>query len=435
MKRFYNWEKADIPLYHDTIERLLEDIPAIEDPDEAAKLLINALKTATDIAVPVKTILPGKNKPYNDDIKELIKQSKEADWKWKQNGRPPDPHPLFTERSRVRKCLRNAQTIEVARQRENEVNEIMTAKSSDQKLFYKLIRKQRKTTSNTPPSLEVNGKVYRENLLNAWTDHFSTLAAPSDNEYFNEEFKQQVEEDVAVIENICKNIHSTNIPISRFEVKHAVDKLKNRNAKDEDGLIAENLKYAVPNLLSLLTSMINKIVETRRIPITLKCAILHPIHKKGKSINISGHYRGISITSIISKVVDTIQVNHQEASITHKQHNQFSFTKKRTPAQASIILTELMGEAKDSKKTLIATTLDIEKAFDNMSHTHQLRKLYLAGLTGRWWTIKQDSYQNMSTKVRKENLEQPSPICKVTDKAARAAPMTLKNTHLITLRR
>ena len=257
---------------------------------------------------------------------------------------------------------------------------------------FQLIRKQRKSESSDPPHLEVNGKTYEGELLEAWTDHFSSLAVSTPNAKFNATYDEQTKKDVESISDTCQLISSNSIPITRFEIDEAIRELKNKKAKDECRLVAENLKHAGPNLLSFLTSIINSIVQSRKIPDRLKTAILHPIHKKGKSIVVSGHYRGISITSIISKVLDSIQIKHQEVAINPKRSNEFSFTKGRSPIQATIILSELVSEAKDKKTTLIATSCDIEKAFDKISHPHQLRKLYLAGLPCSWWQLKQDSY-------------------------------------------
>ena len=63
-------------------------------------------------------------------------------------------------------------------------------------------------------------------------------------------------------------------------------------------------------------------------------------------------------------------------------------------------MSEVLAEAKDNKKTLLVGSLDIEKAFDVISHPILLRKLYLAGLSGPWWTLKQDMYTDMTTKVK-----------------------------------
>ena len=98
--------------------------------------------------------------------------------------------------------------------------------------------------------------------------------------------------------------------------------------------------------------------------------------------------------------MNTIQVTHQEAALNPRRcTNQFSFTKGRCPSQATIIMSELLGESRDLKKNLYACTLDIEKAFDCVPHNHQMRKLWLAGLPASWWELKLDAYNKMTTRV------------------------------------
>ena len=135
------------------------------------------------------------------------------------------------------------------------------------------------------------------------------------------------------------------------------------------------MKLGGPAVVNILTRIINQIISSRSVPNSINGGILHPIHKKDKPVKIAGNYRGITITSIICKVLDSIHLDHQEAAIHPKKcDTQFSFTKGRAPTQASIIMAELMSEAKEDKKPLYFASLDIEKAFDVISHPHLLRK-------------------------------------------------------------
>ena len=94
----------------------------------------------------------------------------------------------------------------------------MEAKEHDQQTFYKLIRNQRKTADQAPSELYVNGTVYKEDLLEAWSEHFSTLAIPSKNPNFDQDYLNQVIEDVKHIHHICSKLPENPIPITVFEV-------------------------------------------------------------------------------------------------------------------------------------------------------------------------------------------------------------------------
>ena len=129
-----------------------------------------------------------------------------------------------------------------------------------------------------------------------------------------------------------------------------------------------------PELITFITLIINRIIDTRSIPDIIKSGIIHPIHKKGKAAYVAGNYRGITITRILCKVLDIIQKNHQDAAIpADKLDLQFSFTRDRSPSHATVLMSEMLAEAKDSKRPLLIASLDIQKAFDVISHPHLLR--------------------------------------------------------------
>ena len=59
--------------------------------------------------------------------------------------------------------------------------------------------------------------------------------------YFDEEFTTQVDADVKAIHLLYNRITQQHIPITAFKVSQAISQLKNKKAKDEEGLVAENL--------------------------------------------------------------------------------------------------------------------------------------------------------------------------------------------------
>ena len=162
--------------------------------------------------------------------------------------------------------------------------------------------------------------------------------------------------------------------------------------QDEHKLKAEHLKLGGATLINFLSKLFNKIITDRKIPKSLKTAILHPIHKPGNPTDDPGNYRGISITPIIARVLDAILVNQQRAEIPEARTDlQLGFTAKRSPVHATILLSEALAEAQDNKVPIYTATLDIQKAFDVVPHASLLRKLFDAGLKGPWWTLKKDS--------------------------------------------
>lgn len=400
-KKFLKWKKADIDLYQETLNDYLNDVEDIYSVDAAIELLTKAIQAATEIAVPTTTIKENhKPPPWNDTIKSLTEESKKANFEWKQADCPGPESELYTRRKKINRELRKQQRIQNAIIREKKQEEIMQANLKDKQLFYKLVRKQRKTPHTETTELEANGSIYKdEDILDGWTDHFASLATPSQDPHFNEEYNEQVKEELEVISQLCKKIHTQNTEITSMEIKEALAELKNNKAEDETHLVSEHLKLGGDGLEDFLKKIINKIIQNKEIPNALKSGILHPIHKKGKAILNAGNYRGITIIKIIAKVLDIIIARHQAEAIPNTCNLQFSFTKDKSPSHATLLLNEAISEARDNDMPLYMITMDIQKAFDIVPHHHLLRKLYQEGLTGSWWELKKSSYTDMTGKV------------------------------------
>ena len=199
-----------------------------------------------------------------------------------------------------------------------------------------------------------------------------------------------------------------------MEIEQVINQLKKKKAKDESGLISEHLHMGGHHLQNYIAVIINIIIKDRDIPYILKSEILHPIHKTKKPLSIGGNYRGITTIKIIVKALDIILARHQAVATpqTHDLHVQFSSTKGKAPSHATLLMTEAMSEAKDKDKPLFVATMDIQKVFDIVPHSHLLRKLFNESLTGKWWVLKKSAYMDMHVCTQKlsvmERLVTPS---------------------------
>ena len=82
----------------------------------------------------------------------------------------------------AKRRLRSAQRQERAKDRQKTYNEIMEANSSDQKLFFKLINRQRSTTSQADAILKDGNLITEDDDIRiAWRDYFHKLGTPDPN--------------------------------------------------------------------------------------------------------------------------------------------------------------------------------------------------------------------------------------------------------------
>ena len=151
--------------------------------------------------------------------------------------------------------------------------------------------------------------------------------------------------------------------------------------------------------VDFLTTILNAIVQSGKIPQSFKQGILFPIHKGGgKPKDNTDNYRGITVSSIIGKIFERILADHQDALLSQSSL-QCGFTSGLSPTFASVIKTEAISKAKSGSPLFLAT-LDAQKAFDVVDHEQLLLKIFNTGLAGSLWCLKQDSYKGLQSSVR-----------------------------------
>ena len=110
-----------------------------------------------------------------------------------------------------------------------------------------------------------------------------------------------------------------------------------------DGLIGEHLIHSGQTVLSWLRNILNAIVEVEAIPPALKSGSIIPIYKgNGKDPLNADSYRGITITSVIAKVLEFLILERMEC-IFHESgipHINQSAYRKRVGCADAIFVTQ-----------------------------------------------------------------------------------------------
>ena len=172
------------------------------------------------------------------------------------------------------------------------------------------------------------------------------------------------------------------VDVSESVVHSIIKKFPVNKAPGQDGITGKALACAVPALLGPITRLINKILETERIPSEFKLAIVTPIHKTGDR-GKPNNYRPISVLPILSKLLERVVADqlkvHLEGNslLSGAQHGFRSFHSTTT---CLLQLTENIRKSLDDKMATGLVALDLSKAFDSIDHELLLGKLGWFGI-------------------------------------------------------
>ena len=177
-------------------------------------------------------------------------------------------------------------------------------------------------------------------------------------------------------------------PLTLQELDKVLRKLKKKKSPGPDGITNEMLTHhATASRLKLL-EIFNLTWEEGRLPQIWREAIMIPVHKKGKDKSKSPSYRPISLTSCVVKTMERI-VNARlmwyletEKKLSEQQAGFRQF--RSTEDQVTYVAQEI-EDAFQKKNVLLATWIDLQKAFDKVWTDGLLVKVQRCGIGGNMY--------------------------------------------------
>ena len=181
----------------------------------------------------------------------------------------------------------------------------------------------------------------------------------------------------------CKN----SMFFKDIEIHEILEEIRNiceKKAMGFDNIPPKIIKWAPELFASILQIIFNKCLSAGYYPQNMKIARVVPIHKEG-DINDVNNYRPISILTqfnwLFERIISKRLMNFFESNkiITTKQ---FGFLKKHSTEHAILDLKEYLLGSLNKRKISAVLFLDLQKAFDTVSHNILLQKLKHYGVRG-----------------------------------------------------
>ncbi len=377
-----------------------------EEIDQFYLNIVQCLLKSAHEFVPKSKFCKNLKPFWKDKVKEHHDAMTRCRRCWIEHGRPRGmDQPLFREYKHLKDAFRNTLKEAAQKYEADEFNKLDAISDIDQKLFWTLLRRGRKTQQIS--CLNINGVQIREpkQICNAMADHLSEVSSNKSEAHYNSRFKMTIDSEV---ENIRSRIEETradagDLLTSTEEVYALCQSLKNNKAAGDDQITYEHLKYGGKYLARCLSELFNLILNSGYIPKKWKDGIIIPIFKGGDKSRMSpDSYRGVTLLPAIFKLFEIVLSKRLPEIIdsdTFPCDQQYGFQKGMSSLHTSFLVQETAFHYTERSDAVHAAFLDSSKAFDTVYQPGLLLKLNELRIPDPLWTLFDHIYSNMRSCV------------------------------------
>ena len=180
--------------------------------------------------------------------------------------------------------------------------------------------------------------------------------------------------------------------VSEEQVEHLLKNLDASKSGGPDDIPPWLLKSAASAFAPSVSYLLNVSLKTGVVPRSFKLANIIPIPKPHLNHHLPQSYRGISLTSVVSKVLETVvkeQISHFFEYDNLFNDNQYGFRPGRCCEDLLLTCVDEWQQSVDEGKYVAVAFLDLSKAFDNVDHQTlllDLSTMHFSGSVLKWFS-------------------------------------------------
>ena len=198
---------------------------------------------------------------------------------------------------------------------------------------------------------------------------------------------------------ICDNYPSDSVSTDQvLKLLRGLNIYKSYGPDEMHPKVVKSLS-ALPEFVSAMQLLFNTCITERSMPEIWKTESVTPIHKKGLKTDAK-NYRPISLTSVVSKLYEKIIGSKILEDIGNKIcTNQHGFVANKSCLSNLLETAEYINDLLCDNEDVDVFYLDLQKAFDTVSHFKLLTKLKNFGLTQYLLEIVENFLSNRTFRV------------------------------------
>ena len=255
---------------------------------------------------------------------------------------------------------------------------VIQGSNNKTKCLWKLCNQLRKSQSEENIELVIENNIIQDpiTISNSLNDHFTY----SSNKIHGD---TTTGTNTRNIKTIMNSIYFYDTDAT--ELTQIINHLESKASCGWDGITTKILKVCKQELTPILEHLINYSIKEGTFPNCLKHSTIIPIYKKkGDRRNIE-NYRPISLTSEIAKLFERVIYKRLETFFETNEvyaKSQHGFRKKLSTTTAISDFLNNVYNKLDERFKVSGIFLDLSHAFDTVSHSILIDKLYKYGIRG-----------------------------------------------------
>ncbi|KAK3569279.1 hypothetical protein QTP86_026572, partial [Hemibagrus guttatus] len=321
---------------------------------------------------------------WNEEVQDSIQRKRLAKKKWDMDR---------TEENRQEyKELQRRVKRELSKAKQKAYDELYTRLDTreGEKDLYRLAR-QRDRDGKDVQQVRVikdrDGRVLtsEESVQRRWKEYFEEL--------MNEE-----NERVKRVEGV-NSVEQKVDKIRKDEVRKALKRMKSGKAVGPDDIPVEVWKCLGEAAVEFLANLLNRVLESERMPEEWRRSVLVPIFKNKGDVQSCSNYRGIKLMSHTMKLWERV-VEARLRKVVKICEQQYGFMPRKSTTDAIFALRILIEKYRDGQKKLHCVFVDLEKAYDRVPREELWYCMRKSGVAEKYVRVVQDMYERSRTVVR-----------------------------------